>query len=151
MTGPAEREQLPSREFTDADADASILRSLRIVGVLTVLFAPVAWLRGGWQSTALLLVGAAISASGLWEWRRLMAALTARMEARPERAITAGKAPSIRFALAWFFVRLLLVLAVLYVSLSYLNGSALALAAGLAMGVAALTFEGIRLLKSGTI
>ena len=137
--------------YTDAEARATLLRAMGTVGVLTAAGLPVAWLRGGWRSAALLLIGAAISASGLWEWRRLMAALMARMEAVPLAAGQAAKPPSIGFALVGFSLRLLLVMAVLYVSLSYLNGSALALAAGLAMGVAALTFEGLRLLRNGTI
>jgi hypothetical protein len=62
-----------------------------------------------------------------------------------------ARRPSIGFALVGFFLRLFAVVAVLYVSLKYLNGSVLALAAGLAMGVIALTIEGLRLLRSGTI
>jgi VanZ family protein len=53
--------------------------------------------------------------------------------------------------LAGFFLRLGLTLAVLYVSLKFLNGSVYALAAGLAMGIIALTFEGLRLVKMWTV
>lgn len=137
--------------FTDADARAVIARSVKIVAVLAVIGVVPAWIKGGWRSALLLLIGAVIAGSGLWEWRRLMAALTARMEPLPGEHIVGARRPSIGFALVGFFLRLFVVIVVLYVSLKYLNGSALALAAGLAMGVIALTIEGLRLLRSGTI
>ena len=141
--------------YTQAQASQSLQRAVWIVLGLAIVGAPVAGLMRGWQSAALLLVGAMISASGLYEWRRLMAALLHRMDAQD--AVQAGvpfedrKAPSIGFAIAGFILRLGVVVAVLYVSLKYLHGSVLALAAGLAMGVVALLIEGLRLLRSGTI
>jgi hypothetical protein len=141
----------PLASFTDADARAVITRAVRIVVVLAAVGVVLAAWKGGWRSGALLLVGAAISASGLWEWRRLMAALTAQMEPLEGEHIVGARRPSVGAALVGFFLRLFVVVAVLYVSLKYLNGSALALAAGLAMGVVALTIEGLRLLRSGTI
>jgi hypothetical protein len=80
-----------------------------------------------------------------------MTALMAQMEPREGEHIVGARRPSIGFALAGFFLRLFAVVVVLYVSLRYLNGSVLALAGGLAMGVIALTIEGLRLLRSGTI
>lgn len=136
--------------FTDADARAVIARSVKIVAVMAPVAVIPAWVKGGWKSALLLLIGAAIAGSGLWEWRRLMAALSAKMEPLPGEHIVGARRPSIGFALVGFFLRLFVVVAVLYVSLKYLNGSALALAAGLAMGVIALTIEGLRLLRSGT-
>ena len=147
---PIQEETAPG-QFTDADAGAVIVRSARMVAVLALIGLPVAAWRGGWRSALLLLVGAAVSASGLWEWRRLMTALMIRMEPAEGEHMVGAHRPSIGFALAGFFVRLFLVVAVLYVSLRYLNGSALALVAGIAMGVFALTVEGLRLLRSGTI
>ena len=44
-----------------------------------------------------------------------------------------------------------LTLVVLYVSLKFLDGSVYALAAGLAMGVFALSFEGLRLVRAWTV
>ena len=146
---------VPPSPYTQAQAAHSLLRAAWLVLAFSIIGAPVAWLLRGWQSAALLLVGAAISASGLYEWRRLMAALLLRMDAQD--AVHAGvpladrKAPSISFAIAGFIVRLGVVIAVLYVSLEHLHGSVLALAAGLAMGVLALLIEGLRLLRSGTI
>lgn len=138
-------------QFTDADAGAVIVRSVRTVAVLALIGIPFATWKGGWRSALLLLIGAAVSASGLWEWRRLMTALMIRMEPAEGEHIVGARRPSIGFALFNFFLRLFGVVAILYVSLRYLNGSALALVAGLAMGVFALTVEGLRLLRSGTM
>lgn len=146
---------VPPSPYTQEQAAHSLQRAVWLVLLFAVVGAPTAWLLRGWQSAALLLVGAAISASGLYEWRRLMTALLHRMDAQD--AVQAGvpledrHAPSIGFAVAGFIVRLGVVIAVLYVSLRYLHGSVLALAAGLAMGVLALLVEGLRLLRSGTI
>ncbi|GAA3764074.1 hypothetical protein [Terriglobus aquaticus] len=150
---------VPPTPYTQAQAAASLQRAVWLVLAFAALGAPVAWYLRGWQSACLLLVGAGISASGLYEWRRLMTALLHRMDAQD--AVQASlpqpvpledrKAPSIGFAVAGFIVRLGVVIAVLYASLRYLHGSVLALAAGLAMSVLALLIEGLRLLRSGTI
>lgn len=141
----------PVSPYTQQHAAQSLVRAVWIVAGLAVIGVPLTWWRGGWQSVLLLAVGAGISASGLWEWKRLMAALMARMDAAEGRVFEEGKRPSIGFAIAGFMLRLLAVGAVLYVSLRYLHGSVLALAAGLLMGVVALTIEGLRLLRSGTM
>lgn len=130
--------------LTDEMVRSTILRAIRILVVITVIAVPIVWWKFGWASAALLLVGAAISGTGLWEWKRVMMAVAARMdaggEARPMGAVLAG-----------FFLRLGLIFVVLYVSLKYLDGSVYALVAGLGLGVAALTFEALRLLKSWTM
>ena len=130
--------------FTDADFKRAMLSALRLLAVITVVAAPLVWWKLGWQSAALLLVGAAISGSGLWEWLRLMTAVMARMDA-------GGKARPMGMVLFGFFLRLGLTVVLLYVSLKLLNGSLYALAAGLALGVFALTIEGLRLMKAWTV
>ena len=164
-SAPETQPHMELRPYTEADASGSLARAGRLVLVLAAFGLPFALWLGGWRSAALLAVGAVISASGLWEWRRLMSALMARMdhadaaeqqrEPLPKHFETGAneetKRPSIAFAIAGFAVRMVLVMVVLYVSLKYLHGSVLALAAGLAMGVIALTVEGLRLLRSGTI
>jgi hypothetical protein len=131
--------------YTDKDFQQTRVRTLRLLAVLTAVALPVVWWKlGGWRSALLLVVGAAISGSGLWEWLRLMTAVMARMD------IGGNPRPMGRL-LAGFFLRLALTLAVLYVSLKFLNGSVYALAAGLAMGIIALTFEGLRLVKAWTV
>jgi hypothetical protein len=130
--------------YSDADFRRTILRALRLLAVIAVISAPLLWWKLGWQSAALLLVGAVISASGLWEWLRLMTAVMARMD-------QGGTARPMGMVLLGFFVRLAAAVALLYVSLKVLNGSVYALAVGLALGVFSLTVEGLRLMKAWTV
>ena len=130
--------------FSDADFRQTILRALRLLAVIAVVGALILWWKMGWQSAALLLVGAVISGSGLWEWLRLMTAVMARMD-------VGGAAKPMGMVLFGFFMRLAATVALLYVSLKVLNGSVWALAAGLALGVFSLTVEGLRLMKAWTV
>jgi hypothetical protein len=130
--------------FTEADVRTTLIRTLRLLAVLTVLaMALVTW-KLGWQSAVLLLVGAAISGTGLWEWMRLMAAVMARMD-------TGAKAKPMGLVLTGFFLRLGLTIVVLYVSLKFLHGSVIALALGLGLGIASLMFEAIRMAREWTV
>ena len=130
--------------FTDEDFKRTIMRALRLLVVVTVVVAPVLWWKLGWQSAVLLLVGAAISGSGLYEWLRLMTAVMVRMDG-------GEKARPMGMVLLGFFVRLGLTVVLLYVSLKVLNGSVYALAGGLALGVFSLSVEGLRLMKAWTV
>ena len=130
--------------FSDADFKRTIWSALRLLTLITVVAAPVVWWKMGWQSAVLLLVGALISGSGLFEWLRLMTAVMARMDG-------GGTARPMGLVLFGFFLRLGLTVVLLYVSLKLLNGSVYALAAGLALGVFALTVEGLRLMKAWTV
>jgi hypothetical protein len=130
--------------FTDADFRRTMWSALRLLVVITVVAAPLVWWKMGWHSAVLLLVGALISGSGLYEWLRLMTAVMVRMDA-------GGKARPMGMVLFGFFLRLGLTVVLLYVSLKVLNGSVYALAAGLALGVVALTVEGLRLMKAWTV
>jgi hypothetical protein len=129
--------------LTDEDVRLTMLRALRLLAVLAAVGLALVWWKMGWPSAALLAVGAAISASGLWEWMRLMAVVISRMDAgaqpRPMGTVLVG-----------FFMRLAIALVALYVSLKYLDGSVYALAAGLALGMIALTIEALRLVRSWT-
>ena len=130
--------------FSDEDLSRAIVRALRLLVAITVVAFPLVMWKLGWQSAVLLLVGAVISGSGLWEWLRLMGAVFARMDggqaARPMGLVLTG-----------FFLRLGLAIAVLYVSLKFLNGSVFALAAGLGLGILSLTFEAIKLARTWTV
>jgi hypothetical protein len=130
--------------FSDADFKRTMLSALRLLVIVAVAAALLVWWKLGWQSAALLLVGAIISGSGLWEWLRLMTAVMSRMDA-------GGEAKPMAMVLVGFFIRLGLTVVLLYVSLKTLNGSVYALAAGLALGVFALTVEGLRLMKAWTV
>jgi ATP synthase I chain len=130
--------------LTDADFKRTIWSALRLLVVVAVVAAPLVWWKMGWPSAVLLVVGAAISGSGLFEWLRLMTAVMVRMDG-------GEKARPMGLVLFGFFLRLGLTVVVLYVSLKFLNGSVYALAAGLALGVFALTVEGLRLMKAWTV
>lgn len=134
--------------FSDADFKRTIRSALRLVLIALAVGIPLVWWKLGWQSAALLAVGGLISGSGIFEWLRLMIALMARMDAGGEvPAPVRPMAP----VLIGFFLRLAVALVLLYVSLKFLHGSVFALIAGLALGVAALSIEGLRLLKSWTV
>jgi len=130
--------------LTDEDVRRTMQRALRLLAIFAVVGVALVWWKLGWQSAVLLAVGAVISASGLWEWMRLMAVVISRMDAgakpRPMGTVLVG-----------FFMRLGIALVALYVSLKYLDGSVYALAAGLVLGMVALTIEALRLVRSWTI
>jgi hypothetical protein len=130
--------------LTDADFKRTIWSALRLMAVVAAVATPLVWWKMGWQSALLLVVGAAISGSGLFEWLRLMTAVMVRMDG-------GEKARPMGLVLFGFFLRLGLTVVVLYVSLKTLNGSVYALAGGLALGVFALTIEGLRLMKAWTV
>lgn len=130
--------------LTDADFKRTVWSALRLMALITLVAAPLVWWKMGWQSAVLLLVGVLISGSGLFEWLRLMTAVMVRMDG-------GEKARPMGLLLTGFFLRLGLTVAALYVSLKLLNGSVYALAAGLALGVFALSIEGLRLIKAWTV
>lgn len=129
-----------STGLTDADVRQTMLASIRLLLGLSVVAAGLFWWFSGWQSAVLLVVGALISSTSLWEWLRLMTAINERMDA--------GEAPRPMGSIVFgFFARLLLTVAVLYGSLKYLHGTVLALAAGLGLGLLSLVFQASRLLR----
>jgi hypothetical protein len=130
--------------FSDDDVQRTMFRALRLLAVIAVIALALVWWKMGWQSAALLAVGAAISASGLWEWTRLMHAVMSRMDQGAKPQPMGG-------VLVGFFLRLGVAVVVLYVSLKFLDGSVYALAAGLALGILALTIEALRLVKAWTV
>ena len=133
--------------YTDDDFRRLILRAMKLATIVALVGAAGVWLKWGWRSAILLLVGAVISTSGLWEWLRLMTAVMVRMDASE----TVKKGRSLGLILTGFFMRLGLTLVALYVSLKFLDGSVYALAAGLGLGVFALAFEGARLARVWTV
>jgi hypothetical protein len=130
--------------FDEGDVRAVLVRTIRVLSALTVVGMVVVGFKLGWRSSVLLLVGAAISATGLWEWMRLMSAIMERVEGdvtvRPMGMVLTG-----------FFLRMGLTIGVLYVSLKFLHGSVIALALGLGLGIAALLFEVIKLARAWTV
>ncbi len=139
MNEPGSERELS--EITDERLRSAMVRAMRSVAILALSAALVLWLVWGWPTAMLLLVGAAISVASLWEWRKLMAVISARLENGQE---TPGGARII----IGFFLRLIVAAAVLYVSLKSLHGSVFALLGGLALAVVALAIEAARLVRS---
>jgi hypothetical protein len=132
-----------STGLTDADLRGAMLGSLRLLAVLAAVVTAVFWWKLGWQSGALVLIGAGISGASLWEWLRLITLFNETMDK--------GKARRpMGLTLAGFFLRVGLTIAVLYVSLKFLNGTAFGLAIGLGLGILSLTIEALRLLNRWT-
>ena len=128
-------------EFTDADLKAALHRTLRTIAVLAAVLFAVVSLVAGWRSGVLLIVGAIVSASGVYEWQRLISAVNARLDnAQSPRGTGA--------VVALFFLRLLIVAGLVYVSLKCFHGSIYALVAGLALAVVGLSIEALRLLRA---
>jgi hypothetical protein len=134
--------------YSDEDFKRTMRRALRLVAIAAVVGIPLIWWKLGWASAALFSVGALISGSGLFEWLRLTTAVMARMDAGGAKPAPAHPLAPV---LIGFIFRLGFALALLYGSLKFLHGSVYALIAGLALAVAALSFEGLRLLKSWTV
>ncbi len=133
---------MSSRHFTEDDVRRTLRRALILAGALVLIVTPVLWVWRGWQTWLMFLIGAVISATGIFEWMQLLTAMMSRMEE--------GRTPSpMGRVLAMFFVRLALAGVLLYASLSSLHGSIYALLAGLAVSLLALSFESIRLMARG--
>ena len=132
-------------EFSDQDLRLVLNRALRSVGIAIAVGIPVIWIAWGWRSMVMFLVGGAIAATGILEWRQLMTAVLERLDlggGSPQ-----GKPRPLGGVLFWFFIRIVAAAGVLYVSLRSLDGKVAALLIGLALALAALLIEALRLLR----
>ena len=132
-------------EVSDQDLRLVLNRAMRSVAIAMAIGIPVIWIAWGWRSTVLFLVGGAIAATGILEWRQLMTAVLQRLDlggGTPQ-----GKPKPLGGVLFWFFIRIVAAAAVLYVSLRSLDGKVAALLIGLALALAALLIEALRLLR----
>ena len=126
--------------ITDAHLKRAMFHAMRLVAILAVVLALVLLLTAGWQTAVLLLIGAAIAGTGLWEWQKLLALISAKLENQ-------GRAGGAR-VIVGFLLRLLVAAVILYVSLKSLHGSVYALLGGLALAAVALAIEAARLVRS---
>jgi hypothetical protein len=133
-------------EFSDQDLRLVLNRALRSVAIAIAVGIPVIWIAWGWRSMVMFLVGGAIAATGILEWRQLMTAVLQRLDLGGGTA--QGKPKPLGGVLFWFFIRIVAAAAVLYVSLRSLDGKVAALLIGLALALAALLIEALRLLRS---
>lgn len=125
-------------QFTEDDIRRTLRRALMLAGAIVLVATPILWVWLGLQTWLLFLVGAVISATGIFEWMQLLSAMMSRMEE--------GRTPTpMGRVLAMFFLRLALAAVLLYASLNSLHGSIYALLAGLAVSLVALSVESVRL------
>jgi hypothetical protein len=130
-------------EFSDQDLRLVMNRALRSVLIAIAVGIPIIWLAWGWRSAVLFLVGGAIAATGILEWRQLMTAVLVRLNAGAPQSTPRPLGP----VLFWFFIRLVAAAGVLYVSLRSLDGKVAALLLGIALALIALFIEAIRLFR----
>jgi len=134
-------ESNPFLNFTDADLSAALFRAIRVVGILTIVGLPVIWIVSGWQTAGLFVVGAGISAAGVYESLRLIRIVNAKLDQQKASGSTT-------LVLALFFLRLGIAAAILYASLRCLHGSVYGLIAGLVLAMIALSFEAVKLTRA---
>jgi hypothetical protein len=130
-------------EFSDQDLRLVMNRALRSVLIAIAVGIPIIWFAWGWRSAVLFLVGGAIAATGILEWRQLMTAVLVRLNAGAPQSTPRPLGP----VLFWFFIRLVAAAGVLYVSLRSLDGKVAALLLGIALALIALFIEAIRLFR----
>jgi hypothetical protein len=130
-------------EFSDQDLRLVMNRALRSVLIAIAVGIPIIWFAWGWRSAVLYLVGGAIAATGILEWRQLMAAVLVRLDTGSGQGAPKPLGP----VLFWFFIRLVAAAGVLYVSLRSLDGKVIALLLGIALALIALFIEAIRLFR----
>ncbi len=124
--------------FTEDDIRRTLRRALMLAATVTLVATPILWVWQGWQTWLMFVIGAVISATGIFEWMQLLSAMMSRMEE--------GRTPTpMARVLVMFFLRLALAGLLLYASLNSLHGSIYALLAGLAVSLFSLTVESIRL------
>ncbi len=139
-------------EFSDQDLRVVLNRALRSVVIAIVVGIPIIWVAWGWRSMVMFLVGGAIAATGILEWRQLMAAVSGAPGCRQYGAgrHTPQQTRPLGPVLFWFFIRLVAAAGVLYVSLRSLDGKVAALLLGIALALVALFIEAIRLFRGWT-
>jgi hypothetical protein len=131
----------PFPNFSDVDLKAAMRRAIRLTAILAALGVIVLALTAGWQTAALYLAGALVSATGLYEWQQLIDIVNAKLDNQQTPRATG-------FTLTMFFLRLGIAGLIIYASLRYFHGSLYALVAGLGLAVIALTVEALRLVRS---
>ena len=135
-------------EFSNQDLRLVFNRALRSVAIAIAVGIPVIWIAWGWRSMLMFLVGGAIAATGILEWRQLMGAVVTRLD--PGSGSPQGKPKPLGGVLFWFFIRIAAAAGLLYVSLRSLDGKVAALLMGIALAVLALLIEAIGLFRGWT-
>jgi hypothetical protein len=130
----------PIAGLTDAALFAKLHRAMRYTLILGIVPALVVGIASGWRNAAMLLAGTLVSAASIWEWQRLAVLINARLD---------NKRPPVGTSLVvlFFVLRLAIFAGVIYGSLKFLHGSAVALLCGLGLAVFTMGWEALRLLR----
>jgi hypothetical protein len=126
--------------LTDTALEALFKRAFRDTLVLGLIPAVILLAASGWRDSAMLAVGALISAGSILEWQRLIRLLNAKMD---RQKTPKGAA----LVVSLFVLRLILFAGAIYVSLRCFQGSVIALLCGLGLALVAMAWEALRLLK----
>jgi hypothetical protein len=130
----------PFGDMTDADLENLLRRAIRITLIIGLLASLVLWIASGWRNASMLATGALISTASIYEWRRLVRFITAKLD---KKQVPRGAGVAVVF----FLLRLFVFAAAIYVSLKCFRGSGVALLFGLALAVLAIVWEAVRLLR----
>ena len=136
MNEPAPAITQLSDEALQALLKSAIYKTLILGGLASLIL----WVASGWGTGALFATGALVSAASIFEWRRLVRIMNARMR---NQTTPRGVGLSIVFIL----MRLLIFGGAIYVSLKCFRGSPIALVCGLSLAVITLTWEALKLLR----
>ena len=137
---PMNEQPHPITLLTDEALQALLKRALRNTLILGLIVSLVLTISSGWRNAAMLATGAAISTASIYEWRRLVRFILAKMD---KKHVTRGTAVAVIF----FLLRLVVFAGLIYGSLKCFRGSSLALLCGLALAVLAISWEAVRLLR----
>jgi hypothetical protein len=122
-------------------AYALLRRAIHKTLIIGILASLVLWVASGWRNAGMMAAGTAISAASLYEWRRLVRFINAKLDKKQ----TSGSAA---VSALFFVLRLTLFGGVIYVSLRCFRGSAIALLCGLGLAVLSLVWEALGLLRN---
>lgn len=126
---------------SDADLKAAMRRAIELTAILAIMGFLALTALLDWQTGALFVAGAIVSATALYEWRRLIEVINAKLD-HQQPPHSSG------FVVTMFFLRLGIAALIIYASLRRFHGSPYALLAGLGLAIVALTFEALRMLRS---
>jgi hypothetical protein len=130
----------PLVELTDESLQKMLQGALRNALILGLIASLAVWIGSNWRNGAMLLVGTAISAASILEWRHLIRVFNVRMDTQRTPA-SAG------VVILFFILRLAVFAGVIYVSLKCFQGSVVALLCGLGLAFMTVGWEVIRLLR----
>ena len=130
----------PIAALTDEALRALLKRAFRETLILGLILTVIVLIASGWRNSAMLAVGALISAASILEWQRLIRLLNARLDQQraPKGAVT---------VVVFFMLRLGIFAGAIYGSLKCFQGSAIALLCGLGLAMLGMAWEALRLLK----